>query len=197
MFLNTLPRRALATLALAAAAPLAGAQTPATNATATAAASAPADAKARLVQRVLQLWHVEDTAVVMVQRPAADALQQSRIALQGRVSAQKQEATLKDIATDVQKYVDEVTPVVKDNALRLKPQVLGPLLSQQFSEDELRQLVALLESPVKKKFEQLVPQLERAYGQQIAEASRPAVDPRLQALTQAVGLKLRAATVAP
>jgi hypothetical protein len=162
-----------------------------------AAQGAPSEDKQKLVQRVLQLWHVEDTAVVMVQRPAADAMNQARIALQGRVSAPKQEATLKDIATDVQRYVDQATPMARDNATRLKAPVLGPLLVQSFSEDELRQLIALLESPVKKKFEQLVPQMERAYGEKIAEACRPSIDPQLKAMTQSVGLKLRAATIAP
>ena len=155
------------------------------------------DDKAKLVQRVIALWHLEDNAVVMVQRPAADALQQARIALQGRVSAAKQEATLRDIATDVQKYIDEATPTVRDNALRLKAPTLAPLLTQNFSDDELRQLIALLESPVKKKFESLLPQFERAFGERLAAESRAAIDPKLQALTQNVGLKLRAASMTP
>ncbi len=153
--------------------------------------------KQKLIQKVLSLWHVEETAIVMVQRPAATALEQSRIALQGRVTGPKQEATLKDIAGDVQKYVDEATPIARDNALRLKEPTLGPLLAQNFSEDELRQLVALLESPVKHKFEQLVPQMERSYGEKVAAESRAAIDPKLQALTQTVGVKLRAATITP
>lgn len=153
--------------------------------------------KQKLVQQVLALWHLEDAAIVMVQRPATDALQQARIALQGRVSAAKQEATLRDIATDLQKYVDEATPIARDNALRLKAPTVGPLLAQNFSDDELRQLIALLESPVKKKFEQMLPQFERAYGERIAAESRSAIDPKLQAMTQAIGLKLRSATIAP
>ena len=157
----------------------------------------PIDEKQKLVQRVLALWHLEDAAVVMVQRPAVDAMQQARIALQGRVSAAKQEATLREIAVDLQKYVDEATPTVRDNATRLKAPTVGPLLAQNFSDEELRQLIALLESPVKKKFEQLVPQFERAFGEKIASESRAAIDPKLQAMTQAVGLKLRAATMTP
>jgi hypothetical protein len=156
-----------------------------------------ADEKEKLVQKILTLWHIEDEAVVMVQRPAADALQQSRIALQGRVTGPKQEATLKDIAVDVQKYIDEATPIVRDNALRVKGPTLTPLLLQNFSEEELKQLVALLESPVKKKFEKLVPQFERAFGEKIAADSRAAIDPKLATMTKEVGLKLRAATVTP
>ena len=155
------------------------------------------DEKNKLVQRALALWHVEDAAVVMVQRPAANAMQQARIALQGRVSAPKQEATLKDIAGDIQKYVDEATPIARASAARLKAPTLGPLLAQHFSEEELRQLIALLESPVKRKFEKLLPELERSYGERIAAESSAAIDPKLKALTQNVGLKLRAATMAP
>lgn len=156
-----------------------------------------ADERDKLVQKVLTLWHIEDEAIVMVQRPAADAVNQSRIALQGRVTAAKQEATLKEIAVDVQKYIDEATPIVRDNALKVKAPTLTPLLLQNFSEEELKQLVALLESPVKKKFEKLLPQFERAFGEKIAADSRAAIDPKLAAMTQSVGLKLRAATVTP
>lgn len=155
------------------------------------------DERQALAQRLLELWHVEEAALRMVQRPALDAMQQARIALQGRVSAQKQEAALKEIAGDVQKYFDETLPPVRDSALRLKPQVLAPLLVQSFSAEELRQLIALLESPVKKKFEKLVPQMERAFGEKVAEQNRATVDPKLQAMQQAVGLKLRTATITP
>ena len=157
----------------------------------------PSEAKSRHVERVLTLWHPEELAIVMVQRPAADALQQARIALQGRVSAEKRDATLKDMASDVQKYLDEATPVARENAKRAMATTVVPMLNQHFSEDELKQLITLLESPLKKKFEQLLPQMERALGEKVAQDSRAAIDPKLQAMTHAVGLKLRGATVAP
>lgn len=155
------------------------------------------DAKQALVQRVLALWHIEDAAITMTQRPATDALLQARVALQGRVNAEKQEATLKAIVPDVQKYINEATPIVRAEALRLKGPTVGPLLMKNFSEEELRALVALFESPVKKKFESLVPQFERALGEKVVESSREAIDPKIQILTKDIGLKLRAAVVAP
>lgn len=155
------------------------------------------EAKARLIERLLTVWHPEDVAIVMVQRPAADALQQARIALQGRVTPEKRDATIKDMATDVQKYIDEATPVVRDSAKRSLATSVVPMLQQNFSEEELKQLIVLMESPVKKKFESLLPQMERALGEKVAKESRAVIDPKLQALTQAVGLKLRGATVAP
>jgi hypothetical protein len=155
------------------------------------------DARQALVDKLLTLWHVDDVAVVMVQRPAASAMEQARIALQGRVSAEKRERTLKDISVDVQTYVDEATPLARQSAQRLLKPTLSPLLLQQFNDEELRQIIALLESPVKKKFEKIAPQLERTLGEKVAEDSGAAINPKLQTMTQAVGLKLRAASIAP
>ncbi len=148
--------------------------------------------KQALVQRVLVLWHIEDSAIAMAQRPATEAMLQARAVLQGRVSPQKQEATLKDIVVDVQKYINEATPLVRAEALRLKNSTLGPLLMQNFNEDELRNLIALFESPVKKKFEALAPQFERALGEKVADSSRSVIDPKIQALSQSIGAKMRA-----
>jgi DNA-binding TFAR19-related protein (PDSD5 family) len=159
------------------------------------AAAAVSPEKQKLIDQVLDLWHIEEVAITMAQRPAASALEQSRIALQGRVSAEKQEATLKEIAKDVQKYVDEATPIARDNAMRLKKPVLEPLLAQNFSDDELRQLIALLQSPVKKKFEQLLPSFEKAFGEKVAVQGAPQINPKIKALNEAVGVKLRAAAM--
>lgn len=161
------------------------------------AQSAQGDAKAKLIEHLLTVWHPENVVVMMVQRPAADAFQQARIALQGRVSAEKRDATLKDISTDVQKYVDEATPIARESAKKEMASTVIPMLQQQFTEDELKQLIALLESPIKAKFEGLIPQMERALGEKVAASSRPLIDSKMQAMTQAVGTKLRTATVTP
>lgn len=155
------------------------------------------DAKAKLIDKLLTLWHPEDVVVMMVQRPAADAVQQARIALQGRVTAERRDAALKDMAVDVQKYINEATPIALDTARHQIASTVAPILQQQFSEDELKQIIAMLESPVKKKFEQLIPQMERSLGEKVVAESRAAIDPKMKELTQAVGLKLRAATTTP
>jgi hypothetical protein len=164
---------------------------------AAAGAQAVSPEKQKLIDHLLTLWHVEETALVMVQRPAVRAMEQSRVVLQGRVSAPKQEATLREVAADVQKYVDEATPLARASAVKLKAPTLAPILAQNFNEDELKQLIALLESPVRKKFEQLTPQMEKAFGEKVAADAGPAIDPMLKAMTESVGLKLRAASMAP
>lgn len=153
--------------------------------------------KQALIDHVVALWHVENLAIAMAQRPAIEALQQSRAALQGRVSAQKQELVMKDLSQDVQKFLEEVTPVVRQVAERSKPEVLSPLLAKHFSELELRQLIDMLESPIKKKFETLAPEIERAYGESVAAQAGITINPRLQALSKSISSKLRAAALVP
>lgn len=149
--------------------------------------------KQQLVDRVLQLWHVETLGDAMLQEPVADAVQQARVVLQGRVPPERRDAALKDITADAKKFLDENTPAVHSNSQKLAPSTAGALLAARFSEDELRQLVAILESPVKTKFEALVPEMNKALGEKLASDMRPVIDPRLQDLKQRIGTRLRTA----
>jgi len=153
--------------------------------------------KQALIDRVLSLWAVENLALAMAQRPAIEVMQQSRAALQGRVTAQKQELVLKELAGEVQKFLDDITPVVRQAAQQSKPQTLSPLLDKHFSETELRQLIELLESPIKKKFESLAPELEKSFGENLADKAGPVINPRLEALSKSISIKLRAAALLP
>jgi hypothetical protein len=152
-------------------------------------------AKKQLVEKVLQLWHIENVALEMIQDPVAKTLGQARVVLQGRVTPEKQEAALRDVAAEAQKFLEENTPVVKTSAEKLVPTTVAPILAEKFTEDELRQLIAILESPVKKKFETTVPELRKALGEKLAADAGPVIDPKLQDLNKRIGLRLRSATL--
>ena len=83
--------------------------------------------------------------------------------------------------------------MAKSVALKTKDPVLTPLLLQNFSADELRQLVTFFESPVKKKFEGLLPELHKTYLEKVAETGKPTIQPKVDQLQKDVGLKMRAA----
>jgi hypothetical protein len=170
----------------------------ATAASALAPAATPIDAeKQKLIDQVLALWHPENVMVVMVQRPAVEAMEKSRIALQqARLPSDKIDKTLKDITVDVQKYVDASSPLTSNAAKKSLPTTAVPLLAQNFSTEELRQLVAMLQSPVKTKFEKLIPQVDQAIGKKVQDEVGPEVNKNIQALTEAVGTKLRIAITA-
>ena len=145
--------------------------------------TASSPAKKELVQKILQLQQaeIEQVARNIVERPAAQMMQEAGLAMQRGVAPEKREAMAKAIEAEVKKYVDESYPLVRERAIRLAPSTLGAALEEKFNEDELKQLVAWIESPVNKKFQQLGP-ARNAFVQKVLSESVAAVDPKVAAL---------------
>ncbi|HEY9237548.1 MAG TPA: hypothetical protein VIP10_01805, partial [Burkholderiaceae bacterium] len=166
------------------------------------AAPAASPAKKELVQKlmVLQQPGVENVARGLVEQPAAAMIQAAARALQ-QMPADKREATGKTIEADVKKYVDETNPLVRDRAIKLAPSTIGAAMEEKFSEEELKQLIAWLESPIRKKYEQAVPDIQKSFTEKLVAESRPSVEPKLQALETKVratlGVPAAAASAAP
>ena len=145
--------------------------------------TASSPAKKELVQKILLLQQseIEQVARNIVERPAAQMMQEAGLAMQRQVPPDKREAMGKAIEAEVKKYVDEAYPLVRERAIRLAPSTLGAALEEKFSEDELKQLLAWVESPVNKKFQQLGP-ARNAFVQKVLSESIAAVDPKVGAL---------------
>ncbi|GJI88260.1 MULTISPECIES: DUF2059 domain-containing protein [Duganella] len=179
---NTLYKRGLLLLALGAA--CAGAQ----------AATAPVSpAKQALVDQVLKLWNPDNIGQSMLQVPVGDAVQQARAMLQGRAAPEKRDAAMNDIVGEAKQFMAEATPITKGSADKLIPTTIAPLLAERYTEDELKQLIAILESPVKKKFEAMLPEMQKTLGEGVAADTRSVIDPKLQGLKEKIGLRLRTA----
>jgi uncharacterized protein len=153
-------------------------------------ASAPAassPAKKELVAKVLLLQQpgLEALGRNLLQQPIANLMQGAGQALQ-QVPADKREATAKAIEADIKKFVDETSPMMRDRAIKLAPGTVGALLDERFTEDELKQLVAWLESPVNKKYAQLGSEMQKALVEKLVAETRPTIEPRLKALEQSV-----------
>ncbi|CAD5373666.1 conserved exported hypothetical protein [Rubrivivax sp. A210] len=162
-------------------------------ATLASAQTAPATsaAKKALVAKVLQLQQpgIDAMATQIAEQPARQMLAQAGQALQ-RVPADKREALARDIEADVRKYAEEATPLVKAAATRLAPGAIGPLLEERFTEDELKQVIALLESPVNRKYQQMGGDMQRALGEKLGAEVRAPVEAKMRALEQTVGKRL-------
>jgi hypothetical protein len=150
-------------------------------------------AKKPLVDRVLQLWQVDTIGQSMLQAPVADAVQQARAVLQGRATPEKRDAAMTEIVAEARRFMDENTPIARASADKLIPATVAPLLAERFTEEELKQIVTILESPVKKKFEAMVPELQKKLGESVAADTRGVIDPKLKDLQERIGLRLRAA----
>lgn len=145
-------------------------------------------AKKELIAKVVQLQQggVEGIARSLVEQPAMAMLQQAGQVLQTRIAPEKREALAKEIQADVRKYVEETNPLLRDKALKLAPGVMGPLLDEKFTEDELKQLVGWLESPVVRRYQQLTPEIQKGLSEKLVAETRSLVEPKLQALDRSV-----------
>ena len=150
-------------------------------------------AKQALVDQVLKLWNIDSIGQSMLQVPVADAVQQARAMLQGRAAADKREAAMADIVGEAKQFMTDATPITRSSADKLIPTTIAPLLAERYTEEELRQLIAILESPVKKKFEAMLPEMQKTLGEGVAADTRAVIDPKLQGLKEKIGLRLRAA----
>ncbi len=159
------------------------------------AATAHAQDKKALVAKVLQLQQpgIEATARQMAELPALQMLQQAVIAIRQRVPEDKREALAGDLQAEARKYADEAVPIVRDAALKAAPTTIGPILEEKFTADELKQLIAILESPVNRKFQSLGVDMQRALNEKVVAESRAAIEPKVQALQQSMAAKLNAA----
>lgn len=145
----------------------------------------PSDKKKEMVARVLQL-QVPEIASALVEQPAMAMLQQAGQVIRERVPADQREAVAKRIQESTNKFVDEATPLLRERAQKLAPSTLGVALEQKFTEDELKQLLTWLESPVSRKYQQVTPEIQSAFAQKLVAESRPVVDPKLKQLDDSI-----------
>ena len=103
------------------------------NAQSTPAAAAPSAAKKELITRLLKLQRpgIEAMSRDMAQEPALLMLERAAAVVQSRVPQDKQEATIKGLQADAKKYLDTTIPMVRDRALALAPDTVGPVLDQK------------------------------------------------------------------
>ena len=145
-------------------------------------------AKQELVARILasQQAAIEQTAQSIVERPAIQMQQQAGLALQARIAPERREAVAKSIQADLKKYLDEVGPTVRQQAVKLAPSTVGALLEEKFTEEELKQLIAIIESPVNKKFTQMGGDFQKALGEKLVAQTQATVGPKVKALEQSI-----------
>jgi hypothetical protein len=149
--------------------------------------------KQALVQRVLDKMALDAVGLQMLQAPVADMMRQSELLVKTRVPADKQEAAMKDIAQEASKFMEQEVPPLRASTHAIVQANVAPLLAQKFSVDELKQLAAILESPVLAKFESIVPEMKKTVGENVAKANQATIQPKMNELQNRVGLRLRAA----
>ncbi len=148
-------------------------------------------AKKELVAKVLLLQQpgIQLMARSLTERPAMQLMQQANMALQ-QLPPERRDAVARDIDADLRKFVEEATPIVRDRAIKLAPTTIGPLLEERFTEDELRQVIALLESPVNRKFQAMAGDMQKAIVEKLVAETRADVEAKARVMEQSVKARL-------
>lgn len=159
------------------------------------AGPAQAQTKKELVQQVLKLQRpgIEGAARALAEQPAALMMQRAGLVLQNNVPADKRDAVVKELQADARKYADEAVPILTEQAIKLAPTTIGPILEKEFSEAELKELIKILESPVNRKFQSLGNDMQRALAEKLVAEGRGSIEPKLRALEQTMAQRLNAA----
>ena len=143
-------------------------------------------AKKELVAKLLQMQRagIEAMTRSLVERPAVQITQEAGQIARTQVAEDKRAALGKRIETRVRNYIDDAAPILRDRAFALAPTTLGATMEEKFSEDELRQLIAWLDSPLNKKYSQVAQEMQNDFMRKLLADAGPAIEPKLQALNQ-------------
>lgn len=149
-------------------------------------------AKKELAAKIVKLQQpgIESLGRQLAEQPAAAMLERAGQVLPTRVAPDRQEAVGKEIQADVKKYVDEAVPIVRDRAVKLAPSTVGVTLEEKFTEEELRQIVAVMESPAWAKFQQMGPEMQKPLIEKLLTETRPLIEPKVKALEQSIARRL-------
>jgi len=112
--------------------------------------------------------------------------------LRTQVPQEKRETLAKAADAELKKYFDDAYPYVRDKAVSAAPGAIGPILENNFSEEELRQLLAWISSPLAKKYQELNPQMQGALMKQVVADTRSSIEPKIRALDANVAKALGA-----
>jgi hypothetical protein len=156
-----------------------------------AAAAASAQTKKELAARVVVL---EQAGIENIGRTIAGRTSQQIWQLAGpalaRIPADKRETVGREVQAEIKKFYDEVEPVLRKRALELASSSLSAAYEERFTEDELKQLVAWLESPTSKKQAQFDAEQGSALAERVVKDTGPVLEPKLKALQASVGKRL-------
>ena len=149
-------------------------------------------AKKELVAKILKSQQpgIEALARSLAEQPAVELTDRAGMALAERIPPERREAVAAEIKGDVKKYLDEAVPLVQGRAVSLAPSTIGALLEEKFSDEELRQVVAILESPAYNKFQNLSGDMQNLLGEKLLSETRASVEPKVVTLEQSIARRL-------
>lgn len=158
--------------------------------------AAQAQSKKELAAKVVQLQlPAVDALATSIARDTAGRLMDAAGQALSIVPADKREALGKQVQADIKAFYDDAQAKLHDSGVKNATLTLGPMLEEKFTEDELKQIAAWLESATSKKYQQLGVEMQSTISRKLIDDTKPTIEPKLKALEQT--LQKRFAQYAP
>lgn len=147
--------------------------------------------KKDVIAKILKIQQpaIEALTMGVLSRPVNELAAKAAPALRN-VPEAKREATAKQIDADLRKFLEDNAKPLVDKGMKLAPSTMGVALDEKFTEDELKQLLAWLESPVSKKFAESSQELQSLYTKKLIDDNGKQLDEKFTALQQNVAKQL-------
>lgn len=152
------------------------------------AADAPAKpvaglSKAELITRITEHQRsiADALANSVVQGPMGPFVTATRAAMQ-QVPADKREATAKALDAEIRKFVEENVGYLREKALQALPGTSSAILEERFNEDELREVLTWMESPVNRKFGTAIGDTQKRLAEKVVPEAGPTLEARFRTL---------------
>ncbi|WP_213359394.1 DUF2059 domain-containing protein [Brachymonas denitrificans] len=129
----------------------------------------------------LQKAHDMDALIAQLASSATQTVVSTWLPKLDQVPQARQKAAADLLDAELKKFNDDNVRTIKARNERVSLDVLVPAYAERFTADELRQLVAFMESPVIKKYYAANPQLANMLAQKLVDATRADVEARIKA----------------
>jgi len=182
-------KRLISTIALATLGFCAWAQTPET-ATATPSSQAPfaADPKLEWATKVVTLQQgpdMERLVTSLANGTTQDMINNWQPRLLTNVAKPQQAKVSAELNTELQKYSDEVSQIIRSKLQQVGTNALVPVYMERFTLEELKQIATFLEAPAIRKYQSIAPELGSIFTSKLVEASRAEVIVRAKQFDEA------------
>lgn len=136
--------------------------------------------KKELATRIVNLQKNQDMDALIAQLAgtANRAVVEHWLPRLDKMPAARQKLVADQLDAELKKFNDDVVRLIKNRNERISLEVLVPAYSERFSADELKQLVAFLESPVIRKYYAANPHMANLLAQKLVDATRADVQAR-------------------
>lgn len=137
------------------------------------------DSKRALAVKLAQMQQKADGSA-MAEQLTASAVQPLLAGWSQRLDETVPPARQKDVRdkldVELKKYADSTQKVVEAQTAKAAEAALVPIFMEKLSEEELKQIVAYMESPASAKFQALGPDATNAWAKRIVDATKPQVE---------------------